>query len=72
MSFSAGWIFTSLFVGSVGAGFFIYGKKQERAPQLLAGIVIAVGSGFVSSPLWMCVGAGAVLLALWLAVRAGL
>ena len=71
MDFSAGWLFTSLIVGSVGAGFFIYGKKQSRPPQLVAGVVIALGSGLVASPLWMCVGAAAVLGALWFVLRAG-
>lgn len=72
MNFSAGWIMTSLLVGTVGGGFFLYGKKQSRMPQLFAGIVLVVGSGFVSSPVWMCVGAGCVLAAVWFAVRAGL
>jgi hypothetical protein len=72
MNFSGAWLMTSMFVGTVGAGFFIYGKKQARMPQLFAGILIAIDSGIVSSPLWMCVGAGAVLGALWFALRAGL
>lgn len=72
MDFSPGWLFTSLFVGSVGGGFFLYGKKQERLPQLLAGILIAIDSGVVPDPLWMCVGALGVIGALWLALRAGM
>jgi len=72
MNFSSGWIFTSLLVGSVGAGLFLYGKKQARPPQLLAGILIAVDSGIVSSPTWMCLGALGVIGALWIALRAGL
>ncbi len=71
MNFSGEWVMTSLFVGSVGAGFFIYGKKQARIPQLCAGILITVDSGFVSNPVWMCVAALAVLGAMWGAVRAG-
>lgn len=71
MNFSAGWLFASLLVGSVGAGFFIYGKKQARLPQLCAGVLIALDSGIVSSTLWMCVGAAAVLGALWVVLRAG-
>jgi len=71
MNFSAGWVFTSLRVGSVGAGFFSYGKKQARLPQLVAGIVIAIESGLVPSPVWMCVVAAGVLGALWFALRAG-
>ena len=71
VNFSAGWLFTSLLVGSVGAGFFIYGKKQARLPQLCAGVLITLDSGLVSSTAWMCLGAGAILGALWLVLRAG-
>ncbi len=72
MNFSGEWVMTSLLVGSIGAGFFIYGKKQARIPQLLAGILITIDSGVVSSPVWMCVGAAVVLGAMWGAVRAGM
>lgn len=72
MNFSGEWIMTSLLVGSVGGGFFLYGKKQARMPQLFAGILITIDSGVISNPVWMCVGAGAVLVALWVAVRAGM
>jgi len=72
MNLSGSWLMTSMFVGTVGVGFFIYGKKQARMPQLFAGILIALDSGVVSSPLWMCVGALGVLGALWMALRAGL
>jgi hypothetical protein len=72
MNFSGAWLMTSMFVGTVGAGFFIYGKKQARMPQLFAGILITLDSGVISSPLWMCVGAVGVLGALWFALRSGL
>jgi hypothetical protein len=71
MDFSGGSLFLSLAIGAVGAGFFIYGKKQARLPQLCAGVLIALDSGIVSSTLWMCVGAAAVLGALWVVLRAG-
>jgi hypothetical protein len=73
MNFSAGWLLSSFLVGSIGVGFFLYGKKQARLPQLAAGILMVIdSSGIISSPLWMCVGASAVLGALWVALRAGL
>lgn len=72
MNFSASWIFTSLLVGTVGLGFFLYGKKQARLPQAAAGLLIVVDSTFVPSPLWMCVAAAGLLGALWFALRAGL
>ena len=62
---------TSLFVGSVGAGFFLYGKKQSRLPQLLVGILIALDSALMPDALWMCVAALGVVGALWFALRQG-
>ena len=71
MQFSGGWLLSSLFVSTVGLGFFLYGKKQTRIPQLLAGIALFVESALVPSSGWMLASAGLVLAALWLALRAG-
>ena len=46
---SGGWLFASMFVGSVGLGFFIYGKRQRRPPHLVAGVLMMVYPYFVSS-----------------------
>ncbi|MBK7643822.1 MAG: hypothetical protein IPJ19_12380 [Planctomycetes bacterium] len=70
MDISGSWLMTSMLVGTVGGGFFLYGKKQSRLPQMLTGLLIGADS-FVSDPLWMCVGAGVVLVLLWGALRAG-
>lgn len=64
-------LFASLAIGSVGVGLFIYGKKQGRWPQLLAGCVLSVYPYFVNSLGWMIGIAVAVIGALVLAVRAG-
>ena len=72
MDFSAGSMFASLFVSAIGFGFFIYGKKQARVPQLLTGIALMGYPYFVTDLAWM-LGSGALLLVgLWLALRAGL
>jgi hypothetical protein len=72
MDFSAGSLFASLIIGAIGAGLFLYGKRQQRMPQLIAGIVLSVYPYFVASVGWM-VGIGAAVVAvLALAVRAGL
>ena len=71
VDFSPAWLLTSLLVSTVGLGFFLYGKKQTRLPQLVAGIVIMLESAFVPSPAWMVASAGVVLLALWALLRAG-
>lgn len=72
MNLSPAWLLASLFVGSAGTGFFVYGKKQLRMPQLLAGIVLVAESMFVPSPGWMLSSAALVLTVLWGALRAGI
>ncbi len=64
-------LFASLAIGSVGFGLFIYGKKQRRWPQLIAGCVLTVYPYFVGSLWWMLGIGAAVIGALILAVRAG-
>jgi hypothetical protein len=71
MDLSAGNLFASLVVSTVGFGFFLYGKKAGRPPQLAAGVVLMLYPYFVDGALWQCGIAGAVLGGLWLAVRAG-
>ena len=72
MDFSTPWLLSSLCVGSVGTGLFVYGKKQVRLPQLLAGIALVLESTFVPSVPWMLVLAALFLVGLWGVVRAGL
>ena len=71
MDFSASALFASLVVSTVGFGFFMYGKKQVRIPQLSAGITLMVFPYFVASALPMLALAGAVLFAMHLALRNG-
>lgn len=72
MDFSAGSLFLSLAIGTVGAGFFIYGKKQGRLPQLVGGIVLSLYPYFISN-LWVMGGiALGVIAAIAVAIRAGL
>jgi hypothetical protein len=72
MDFSAGSLFLSLAIGTVGAGFFIYGKKQARLPQLVGGIVLSLYPYFISN-LWVMGGiAVGIVAAIFIAVRAGL
>jgi len=68
---SGGWLLASLVVSTVGFGFFRYGKKQERLPQLVAGLAMMVYPMFVSSALWMLAIAGALVGGVYAATRAG-
>ncbi|MFT4648376.1 MAG: hypothetical protein ACI87O_001351 [Planctomycetota bacterium] len=71
MDLSASTLFASLFVSTIGMGLFMYGKKQTRVPQIVAGVAL------MAFPYWVggaypVLGLGVViLLALHLAVRAG-
>jgi hypothetical protein len=58
-------------VSTVSFGFFMYGKKQGRAPQMVFGLVGMVYPYFVASPAFIF-GIFALLLgAMWLALRLG-
>lgn len=48
MDFGTTLIFSILF-GSIGMGYFVYGKKQQEALPLLAGIVLCIFPYFVSN-----------------------
>lgn len=62
----------SLAIGAVGAGMFLYGRKQQRLPHLICGIVMSVYPYFIPN-LWIMGGVAVALLAgVWVAVRAGL
>jgi len=42
-------LLASVVVGSVGLGFFIYGKRQQRVPHLVVGLVMMVYPYLVGS-----------------------
>ena len=71
MDLSASSLIAGLIVGGVGTGLFLYGKKQGRLPQLLAGVALMVYPMFLSSATLVVVIGAAVVGALWLGVRAG-
>ena len=48
MNFSSSFLLASLFWGSVGTGYFIYGKKQRSWPPMVGGIAIIAVSYPVS------------------------
>jgi hypothetical protein len=72
MDLSPGTLIASMLVSTVGFGFFLYGKKQVRLPQLATGVVLMAYPYFVGgAALVIGIGAG-IVLALWLALRAGI
>jgi hypothetical protein len=71
MTFDPISLLVSILISAVGVGFFLYGKKQQRWPQLAVGIVLMGYTYFVSSVAVMLAIAAALVVALWLAVRMG-
>jgi len=64
-------LMVSVLISAVGVGFFLYGKKQQRWPQLVVGIVLVGYTYFIGSVAVMLAIAAALFVALWLAVRMG-
>lgn len=59
--FSASYLFASLLWGSVGFGYFVYGKKQTSWVAMIGGVLMMACSYLVSSALLMslvCLGLG--------------
>jgi hypothetical protein len=68
-SFDPTWLFLSIIPSGVGFVLFRYGKKQQRWPQLAAGVLFMVYPYFTASVVSL-VATGAVIgLALWVAIR---
>jgi hypothetical protein len=61
----------SLAIGCIGLACFVYGRKQGRFPQMLAGAVLSIYPYFVPNLIAMAAIAVAVVLGLWVAVRLG-
>lgn len=51
--FSPSFLFASLIWGSIGVGYFIYGKKQQSLIPMVGGILMIAASYFVGSALLM-------------------
>ena len=65
-------ILAGLLISTVGFGFFLYGKKQSRAPQLVGGLLL-MGYPYVVPGLLPTIGVGGlIMLLMYVAIRAGL
>ena len=49
------YLFANIVIGSIGSGYFLYGKRQSHLLVLLAGIGLIAITFFVSSLPWLCV-----------------
>lgn len=71
MTLDPTWLFASLIPGGVGFVLFVYGRKQQRWPHMIAGLLFMVYPYFTPG-LVSLVAIGAVVgLAFWGAVRQG-
>ena len=69
--FDPTWIFLSLIPGGIGFVLFVYGKKQQRWPHLIAGIAMMVYPYFTGTITAMAVVGVLICAALWYVVRLG-
>jgi hypothetical protein len=69
--FNANFLFASLIWGSVGFGYFIYGKKQREWVPMVGGIVMIADSYFCGSALIMTVLSVGIMAAVYFLVREG-
>lgn len=65
-------IITGFIISTVGFSIFLYGKKQKRPPQLIAGIALMAAPFAVPNPLWDSVASVGVVLAMRVAILRGM
>ena len=71
MTLDPTWLFLSLIPGGIGFVLFVYGKKQERWPQLIAGVAFMAYPYFTPS-VTALIGVGVLIGGgLWTAIRLG-
>jgi hypothetical protein len=71
MSLDLNSLLLSLVTGGVGMVLFVYGKKQQRWPHMVAGVLFMIYPYFVESAGMMFVVGLTISVGLWWAVRSG-
>jgi hypothetical protein len=69
MDLDAASLVASLVVSSIGLVAFMYGRSQERLPQVVAGLLLMAFPYFVPNIFAMLGIAAAILLGMWIAMR---
>ena len=68
MNFDSSYLFANLIWGSVGVGYWIFGKRQKAMSPMIGGVAMIAVSYFVSSALLMSLICIAVMVGVyWLA-----
>lgn len=65
------YLFLSMFWSAIGAGFWIYGKKQRTGPPLFGGIALIAISWLITSAIWMSLAGIAIIAGIWFWSRQG-
>jgi hypothetical protein len=71
MNFNSIVLFASLFWGSIGTGYFIYGKKQGSWPPMVGGIAIIAVSYFVGLVSLMSLASIAIMAGVYALIKRG-
>ena len=71
MNFNSNVLFASLFWGSIGAGYFIYGKKQRSWPPMAGGIAMIAVSYFLGFVSLMSLASVAIMAGVYLLLKRG-
>ena len=71
MNFDPTWLFLSLLTGALGMGLFLYGKREDRWPQLVVGLLFMVYPYFTGTVTSLVVVGALLLGVLWYLVRTG-
>jgi len=69
--FNTSFLFASLIWGSVGVGYFIYGKRQRSWAPMAAGVLMVVVSYFVGSAVLMSLICLAAMAGVYFLLRQG-
>jgi len=71
MNLDPTWLFLSLIPGGIGFVLFVYGKKQQRWPQLAAGLALLIYPYFTDSVTALLIVGLAIGVGLFAAIRLG-
>lgn len=69
--FDANFLFASLIWGSIGLGYFIFGRKQSSWVPAVGGLLMIVASYFASSALVMSLVCMAIMAAVYFLLKQG-
>ena len=69
--FNTHFLFASLIWGSVGVGYFIYGKRQSSWVPMVGGVLMIAASYFTGSALVMSVICSGLMAAIYVLLKRG-